>query len=220
MVLAPMPAVSVDDVRRALTLPDFDPHAAQLRMAPRPRPIRRPDRAGQPRLSGVLILLYPYQDQLYFALTKRPEYNGIHSGQISLPGGKREGTETLIETALRETCEEVGVCDGIDVLGTLAELYIPPSDFEVHPAVGYIAQRPVWRPDSLEVAALIETPLSTLFDEDIKGSEAVFRADVNMTLNIYFYLIDGHKVWGATAAILSEFEARLRAAINLPFTSE
>lgn len=211
--------ISVDDVRRALNLPDFDPHAAQLRMAPRPRPIRRPDRPGQPRLGGVLILLYPRDGELYFVLTQRPEYNGVHSGQISLPGGKHEGEETMIATALRETCEEVGVCEGIEVLGTLAELYIPPSDFEVHPVVGYIPQRPTWHPDALEVAGIIETPLRLLFDDAIKGSEAVFRADVNMTLNIYFYLIEGRKVWGATAAILSEFEGRLRTALNLPFTA-
>jgi 8-oxo-dGTP pyrophosphatase MutT (NUDIX family) len=213
-----MSPITLADVSRALALPGFDwqaAQAAQLRMAPRPRPIRGPDRPGVPRQAGVLLLLYPVQGDLTFALMQRPEYDGVHSGQISLPGGRREGDESLSHTALRETCEELGVCDGLTLLGSLEKLYIPPSDFEVSPVVAYRAERPTWRPDPAEVAAIIETPLSVLFDDTLKDSEEVFRADVNLTLTIYFYRIQGHKVWGATAAILSEFEVRLRAALTL-----
>lgn len=211
--------LTLAEVRRALALPAFDKDAAQLaqlRMAPRPRPVRAPAKPGQPRQAGVLLLLYPdAAGDLTFVLMQRPEYPGVHSGQISLPGGKREGDESFAQTALRETCEELGVCEGIDLLGPLEMLYIPPSDFEVYPVVGYSAERPGWSPDPTEVAAVIETPLATLLDDSIKGQEEVFRPDVNMTLTIFYYLIQGHKVWGATAAILSEVEARLRTALEL-----
>ncbi|MBX3063174.1 MAG: CoA pyrophosphatase [Anaerolineae bacterium] len=210
-----MSRIALEDVHRALALENFDPEAAQLRMAPRPRPIRRPDRSGQPRLAGVLVLLYPLNDELTFALMRRPEYEGVHSGQISLPGGKKEGEESLTRTALRETCEELGVCDPIDIIGSLHSLYIPPSDFEVHPSVGYLDDRPAWHADPSEVAEIIETPLSILLDDSIKGEEEVYRPDVNMTLRIFFYSIQGHKVWGATAAILAELESRLQRALGL-----
>lgn len=209
--------LTLAEVRRALALPDFDQGAAQLaqlRMAPRPRPIRPPSKPGQPRQASVLLLLYPHDGDLSFVLMQRPEYPGVHSGQISLPGGKREGDESFTETALRETCEELGACGDIEVLGTLEMLYIPPSDFEVYPIVGYRAERPRWSPDPTEVATIIETPLTTLLDEAIKGQEEVFRPDVNMTLTIFYYLIHGHKVWGATAAILSEVETRLRTILE------
>jgi 8-oxo-dGTP pyrophosphatase MutT (NUDIX family) len=207
--------ITLEDVRRALTLEQFDSQAAQLRMSPRPRLFRRPDRPGQPRVAGVLILLYPLEQGLTFALMRRPEYKGVHSGQISLPGGRQEEGETLNETSLRETCEELGVCTGIEIIGALNYLYIPPSDFEVYPSVGWIPERPHWQPDANEVSEIIETPLVSLLDDGIKGEEEVYRADVNRTLTIAYYLIAGHKVWGATAAILSELELRLRTVMGM-----
>lgn len=210
-------SIRFDDVRRALHLPDFDPFAAQLKMAPQPRPLRPAEAPGTPKLAGVLVLLYPSPDNgdLHFALMRRTEYKGVHSGQISLPGGKHEAGETFEQTALRETCEELGVCEEIDVIGALTPLYIPPSDFEVHPIVGISAARPVWSPDATEVAEVIEVPLDMLFDDSIKAQEdRIVRADWP-PLRVHYYQISGHKVWGATAVMLSEFEQRLRTAIGI-----
>src|SRR5258708_20970256 len=122
----PIRAVTLDDVRKALALPDFDPLAAQVRMAPRPRPIRRVGLPGDPRLAAVLVLLYPLDSVLHFPLMRRAEYEGVHSGQISLPGGKREDGETFEQTALRETREEFGVSAPVEILGALTPLYVPP----------------------------------------------------------------------------------------------
>src|SRR5688572_3947948 len=108
---------------------------AQKRMAPQPVTGKknRWDIPEDCRQASVLLLLYPYscdQPDFYLALTRRPEYPGAHSGQISLPGGRREEPESLLETALRETAEEIGVLpETVAIVGQLSPLYTPPSNF-------------------------------------------------------------------------------------------
>ena len=156
-----MIAVQLEHVRAALALENFDVLAAQRRMAPQPRALRRSrNRPGQPRQAGVLILLYPAVDGLSFALIRRTQNpRDVHSGQISLPGGSQEAGETPVETALREAKEELGFNEPVQILGSLACLYIPPSDFEVRPTVGYMDHRPEWTPDQSEVVEVLECPL-------------------------------------------------------------
>lgn len=206
--------IDYHQVKLALQLADFDAVAAQLKMIPYPRPIQRPmSRSGNPRLAAVLILLYPHHDDLHFALIERNQYEGVHSGQISLPGGQREPDEALATTALRETFEEVGVPPSeVELLGELTTIYIPPSDFEVHPYVGYTTTQPQWQPDPHEVADLIEAPLQCLFDDNLKQVGAVPTS--RGALEAPYYAISGRKVWGATAIILSEFEQRLRLTLD------
>lgn len=202
------------DLQAALNIPAFDAEAALLAMLPTPRPTRRGDKPGFPRQAAVMLLLYPVDGVLYFPLMRRPEYPGVHSGQISLPGGSREGYESPLENAIRELCEEFGICDGVnttvEILGELTTVYIPPSDFEVHPTIGYLPERPTFKADPVEVAEIIEVPLGLLFDPDAKGHESMFRPESNMTLEVHYYKVGEYKVWGATAAILSELEHRLR----------
>ncbi len=200
-------------MRTALTLPGFDAVAAQQRMAPTPRPFRRTGLAGQPQLAGVLIALYPVDGTLTFVLMRRAEYEGVHSGQISLPGGKQEGDETFEQTALREAREEVGVSGPVEILGSLTPLYVPPSDFEIHPVVGSIPLRPVWKPDPAEVAEIIEVPLHDVLDPRLKVTEEWTRYGEPFTVPLYRF--GSHRVWGATAIILSELEVRLRTALDL-----
>ncbi|HRG09084.1 MAG TPA: CoA pyrophosphatase, partial [Cyclobacteriaceae bacterium] len=96
-----------------------------------------------PRPGSVMILLYADGDDVFFPLTKRPDYLGTHGGQISLPGGKAEPGETLIETALRETQEEIGIKpESIEVLGTLSDFFVIPSNFIVKPVVGLLHDVP------------------------------------------------------------------------------
>ena len=129
----------------------------------------------------------------------------MHSDQISFPGGKFEkGDKNLIDTALRESHEEIGVpVKDIRILGTLTPLFIPVSNIEVHPAVGYILYEPVFKPDKTEVKSIIETPLDYLLRPDIvKKKTTVIQ---NMNIQIPYYNFNGRHIWGATAMILSEF---------------
>lgn len=197
-------------IRAALSLPDFDGEAAQRLMAPRPRMMRRaPGRPGLPRQAGVLLLLFPADDELAFALVHRAANpHDVHSGQIGLPGGAQEAGETPEDTALREAQEELGLSEPVALLGRLTSLYIPPSDFMVVPVVGHVAQHPAWQPDDSEVEAVVECPVAWLLDDTRKMVED-WPAGTT-TMQVPWYNIAGHKVWGATAIILSELEQRLR----------
>ena len=199
----------IDDVRRAMQRPLLGLEA-QARMAP---PYRRDQIAvmlNPPacKQAGVLVLLYPLEGQLCFPLTRRPDSVEYHKGQISLPGGSQENGESLCQTALREAQEEVGVdIAAVEVIGQLSRLYVPPSNFCIQPFVGYVAQRPDFQIEAVEVAELIEAPLDALLDP-----ATVHVEDWELYGGIWpipFYQFAPHKVWGATAMILSEFVAML-----------
>ncbi len=202
--------LTLDEIRAALQKP-LPGIAAQIKLAPEYRvESLRSTPPADARLAGVLLLLYPLHGEWHFPLMKRVEDGLTHSGQISLPGGSQEAGETLRETALREACEEVGAaCDEIDVIGQLSTIYIPPSNFLVTPTVGYTFTRPDFRCDPREVAELIEAPLSTLFDPGVVRREPWSLRGA--TVEVPFYQIGPHKVWGATAMILSEFSMALTA---------
>ncbi len=209
------PAPSIVEVRQALTAP-LPGVAGQIKMAPEPMDgqIGRWDKVDGYREAGVLLLLYPHitntRPELHIALTRRPEYPGTHSGQISFPGGRREGGESLQATALRETLEEVGVLpETLEVIGQLSSLYTPPSNFCIYPFVAFSSTRPTFRLDSVEVAELIETPLSLLLDSATRKEE-IWRLPDNVQRRVPFFDVFGHRVWGATAMMLSEFLALLR----------
>ncbi len=184
---------------------------AQLRMAPRPGSLKLPTPQSTPKKSGVLILLFPSikTDELCFVLTRRTESVADHKGQVSLPGGAVDPDDpSIAHTALREACEEVGVCsDTMRILGSLTPIYIPPSDFCVQPYVAYLSQPPQFFPQPEEVAEILEVPLPFLLDEkNIVVEEWILDDEVKQ---VPFFNVYGHKVWGATAVVLSEFAAIL-----------
>ena len=161
--------------------------------------------------SSVLILFYPIEDGIGLVLMLRPEYKGIHSGQISLPGGKyEEDDESLIFTALREAKEEIGVDPTqIQIIGQLTEMYIPPSNFMVTPVMGYQATKPVFMADPKEVARIVEIDLKDLLDsKNFQMKKMKLRLGFN--LKVPSYVIDGNIIWGATAMILSELVEIIR----------
>ena len=199
-------------IRRALTLPDFDAHSAHYQMLPTDRNRRRPpELTGQARVGGVLLLLYRHQQTIHLVLTRRRDDLNSHAGQISFPGGRQEANETAVQAALRETEEEIGVPpSSITILGELTSIYIPPSDFEVHPFVGWVneGKRPSFVPETREVAEILEVPLLHLLNPNTRevGPIPVRGA----TYTVPYYNVNGHKVWGATAIMLSEFLGRLQ----------
>ncbi len=185
----------------------------QLRLATMNRKIRNgmmeiPTGAKK---SAVLALFYPCVDDLCLAFIKRPEYPGVHSGQVSFPGGGAEPEDTdLVQTALREAFEEIGVpADRVRVLGKLSELYIPPSNFLVTPVVGYLDFRPDFIADPEEVDHIIEVPLTELLSPNcLTEKEIVIFPDVR--LNVPCYYARENIIWGATAMMLSELIETIR----------
>ncbi len=156
------------------------------------------------RRSAVLIAFYPYQSAIWLPLILRPQYDGVHAGQMAFPGGRMERTdENLTRTALREAQEEIGIrVNDVQVLGLLTELFIPPSNFYVLPVVGVLPHRPDFYPDPREVDAVVEVELATLLDKTIVGDSQIQVRGI--TVDAPFYQIQSHRVWGATAMMISE----------------
>ncbi|MEN8120109.1 MAG: CoA pyrophosphatase [Bacteroidota bacterium] len=157
------------------------------------------------RKGGVLLLLYFENNKLYITFIKRAEDGGVHSGQISFPGGKYEPEDkSLIQTAKRETFEEIGVSGTqVEIIGNLSTLYIPVSNYIVHPAVGFTKSVPQFIPNETEVKKIIVIPLEQFLSENnIHAGEIIVRKHKVKTP---FYKMNEYKIWGATAMIMSEF---------------
>lgn len=180
--------------------------AAQMHMAPQPRPgneqIFTPDLNC--RRAGVLVLLYPGRNgELSLVLTRRTESVENHRGQISLPGGSMEAGENAVAAALREAQEELAVNPAqLELLGELSPLYIPASGFCIYPVVAYAGERPAFLPNPREVAEVIEVPLSHLLEPAVRCVEQWQMG--GREVRVPFYAVGRHKVWGATAMVLCE----------------
>ncbi|MFC2186233.1 NUDIX hydrolase [Peijinzhouia sedimentorum] len=181
--------------------------SAQMTMAPIPVDSDRFQVKERPnaRKGGVLILFYPDEKKTMMPLILRPEYDGTHGGQVSFPGGKCEEIDnSVIDTALRESEEEIGI-DRKDVtlLGKLSKLYIPPSNFSVEPIVGFTTKRPNFNIDPYEVERLLELPISKFIDPTyIKRKNLTPRNGV--ILDTPYFHINDYVIWGATAMMLGE----------------
>lgn len=166
------------------------------------------------RPSAVLCLLFPVNDEPHILFMKRKEDNTAHSGQVSFPGGRYEEQDANYKTtALREANEEVGILSSdVEILGALTSLYIPVSNFNVYPFVGYSGERPQYNISRDEVSYVFEVPVQQLFDDAHKAVRTVSspsRPGLNFKVNAY--VPDRETViWGATAMILSELETVLR----------
>ncbi len=188
--------------------------AAHTKMAPPGRTVTQLEEyytAKNPRKSAVMMLFYPKEGITHLTLIKRNEYPGVHSAQISFPGGKTEPEDKTLEaTALRETREEIGVTPSeIEVVMPFSEIYIPPSNFMVYPFLGLAVNTPDFKPDITEVAEIIELPLSTFLDDSIIITTAM---ETSYASNIVVpgFKVQEHFVWGATAMIMSELKETIK----------
>lgn len=195
-------------------LPALTAHA---KMAPFERlPTLDPEyyKANNPRRSAVMMLFYPKNEQAHLILIKRNAYPGIHSSQISFPGGKAEPEDgSLAETAVRETFEEVGVApDDIDVVMPFTEIYIPPSNFLVAPFLGLSLNEPVFKPNPDEVVEIIQLSLDVFLDDSIV-IETDMQTSYSQMIKVPAFKVDEHIVWGATAMILSELKETIKSVL-------
>lgn len=183
---------------------------AQLRMAPPERHINNIGFATTPpRISGVLILIFPLLGEPAIVLMRRT-WVGPHAGQISLPGGKKEDNDlSAADTALRESGEEIGIdLEQVNMIGSLSTLYVAHSNFLIHPYIGYMDVHPQFVSNPDEVEEIIVTKISDLFRDDGKKRHFIKRGGDQ--IEAPYYDVHGHIVWGATAMILSEFEELIK----------
>jgi 8-oxo-dGTP pyrophosphatase MutT (NUDIX family) len=166
------------------------------------------------RAAAVLVLLFPDEAGLArLVLTERLAYDGLHSGEVSFPGGKAEpDDDDAAATALREAAEEVGLdpaAAGVTVVGALDEVFIPVSDYRISPIVALAERPPELLPNPAEVARILLPPASAFFPG--ASIEIVERVIRDWPLRYGGYRIDGLHVWGATARILGQLGAVLGA---------
>jgi 8-oxo-dGTP pyrophosphatase MutT (NUDIX family) len=156
------------------------------------------------RVAAVLILLYPHDDSIYTVFMQRPYYDGVHGGQISFPGGKKEPEDNdVIQTALREAYEETGVDrEKISIAGTLTPLFIPVSNMLVTPVIAWTSEKPDFNHKIEEVEFLIDGDLQILLDPSIiKTKQFEIRGE---SIDVKYFDYKGNTIWGATAIILNE----------------
>ncbi len=166
---------------------------------------RRLDRATfpPPRPASTLLAIYPGENgELMIPLTVRRDELRSHGGEVSLPGGAVDAADASREAAaLREAWEEIGLDpELVRMAGTLDDVWIPVSNFELRPFVATVAARPVLVPHDAEVAAIVELPLAALYDEEVFGTEEFSGAGFRLSAGAYRY--GGVRVWGATALTL------------------
>ncbi len=180
---------------------------AHLDMSPNPVDMRRfdPTLPADYRKGAVLILFYPENQKAFFPLIKRPEYPGIHSGQIAFPGGKMEPEDAdVIQTAVREASEEIGIYpENVRIIGQLSDLFIPASNFLVSPILGFSDSRPDFVPEVREVSRIIPTALMQLYLPELRKRK-MLEINNDFRLDTPYFEVDQEMVWGATAMILSE----------------
>jgi 8-oxo-dGTP pyrophosphatase MutT (NUDIX family) len=163
---------------------------------------------GELRPAAVLVPLFIRDGEDHLLFTRRTELMKHHRGEISFPGGGRHAEDAdLLQTALRETEEEMGIRPAdITVLGQLDD-FVSIAGYRVTPFVGSFPYPYSCRVNAAEIAEVIEAPLSVLRDPAIWRKENWRHK--GRVHPVHFYSVAGHEIWGLTAAILRQFLKRI-----------
>jgi len=204
--------IRINKIFQAFDLP-LPGKQAHKELAPYRNEIELDFKNKNPKIASTLLLIYPKDGETFFCLIERQEYEGTHSNQISFPGGKNESGESMKETALRETMEEIGVDPiSISIIGELSQVFVPPSNFLIHPFVGYCDNTPSFKANEREVKRIIEVNIEDLFKKDvIKIKKMSFKkSSGNVNFEVPYLGLNNKIVWGATSVILNEFRRMLQ----------
>ena len=193
-------------------LKDLPGTEVQWEMASSDRMIRHfPRTPGRDaRAASVLILLYPLKGSVYTVFMQRPDYDGVHGGQISFPGGKKEPSDKdPVHTALREAEEETGADPAsISVIGNLTPLFIPVSNTIVTPVVAWTDKKPVFTHQKEEVVFLFDADIRKFYDPSIiKTKPMLIGTEI---INVKYFDYEGNVIWGASSMILHELLVIIR----------
>ncbi len=165
--------------------------------------------------AAVLALFYPCENrETKFVLILRNSYRGVHSAQVSFPGGKPEDQDkSMRDTALREAFEEIGVPQkSVKIIKNLSQVYIPPSNFYVHPFMGVMESIPTFKKQDREVEEVIEVGLKHLLDNQLLVLSKV-KASYSVEVKVPAFKFNNHIVWGATAMMLNEIKDVLKELV-------
>jgi 8-oxo-dGTP pyrophosphatase MutT (NUDIX family) len=158
---------------------------------------------GFTREAAVLMPVLEWDHKYHFLLTQRTEEVQTHKGQISFPGGMREGDEDLMKTALRETFEEVGIEENsIEILGRFHD-YLSITGYRVAPFAGFIKGPFTINPQVREVAEVLQVPFRIFLDPNRLRIEK--RTVLRRESDVYFYSYGTYQIWGLTALIIKDF---------------
>ena len=184
---------------------DLPGEISHRKMLPPGRKYSLPEEHQNSRNSGILLLIFPEGDEICTCLIRRPSYMKHHAGQIGFPGGQTEEPDTtLLETALREAHEEIGIDpDHLHILGSLTPLYIHVSKFMIFPFVAWMDQKPEFAVNIYEVEKLIIFPLIRHLNASERKEAEVSSS--NGILRVPSFIWEDEVIWGATAMILVEF---------------
>ena len=159
-----------------------------------------------PRFAAVNILLYLKGHRWYFPLIVRStNENDKHSGQISLPGGSRDAEDAdFAATAIRETSEEMGIDRHyVRIIREMSPMYIPPSNFYVHPYISYTGKNPEFVLQESEAVELIEFPVESILELSTEPEMMILPSSRGVEVPVINF--NGYLIWGATSMMLSEF---------------
>jgi len=167
--------------------------------------------ANNPKFAAVNIVLYLKNDEWHFPLIQRTiNEHDRHSGQISLPGGKREEMDRdFAETAVRETSEEIGIEKNyVRIIREMSPIYIPPSNFYVYTYISYSKRNPEFILQQSEAVEIIEFPITSFLNLPDKPEIMALPSAGGKEVPVINF--NGYIIWGATAMILSEFSQLLK----------